>query len=297
MGDLEAWGQVASRYTIHQETLTYFRRLKGLGFKRAEEQTPEELRAFSLRRSELFGGHVDFCGSEIEYFASSLNSQIRVPVTVYKSFDVSQVPAILVFFHGGGLVSSSRCAYATTFKKLAKCARCLVVGVEYRLAPEDRVPAAFHDCRCATEWILGNKELVGGHPDSKIAIYPFTDLTLSAPSYSEFVDTPGLNTNTIKWFMKQFLENEDQVTDPVVSPYFRPSFIGLPPALVILAELDPIRDDGLAYAKKMQEAGVPTDILVVHGAPHVFFHLPGHFKELCREPYEKIVEFVQRFQT
>lgn len=75
MGDLEAWGQVASRYTIHQETLTYFRRLKGLGFKRAEEQTPEELRAFSLRRSELFGGHVDFCGSEIEYFASSLNSQ------------------------------------------------------------------------------------------------------------------------------------------------------------------------------------------------------------------------------
>ncbi|KAK7103850.1 hypothetical protein V1264_018666 [Littorina saxatilis] len=319
MADSEVWGEVARRYEIHEETLSYFRRLQGIEVKPYGAISPEEIRAHSLRRSEVFAGLADFEGSEREFLVpSESGNQAGVPISVYKPSDCSRVPAILVYFHGGGLVASSRITHSTLLKIIARRARCIVVNVEFRLAPEHKVPAAFNDSRDVTRWVLHNKVLVGGHADScvglggdscggqltasithdvmgldfQILVYPLTDLSLSTKSYEEFADTAAL-----KWVIGLFLANEGQRTDPVVSPYHRPSFTGLPPALCILAQLDPLRDDGLAYCNKLKEAGVPTEVMLVEGAPHNFFSLPAHFQQLTKEAYTKTVEFIQRFQT
>ncbi|XP_076442123.1 ethyl acetate hydrolase-like [Babylonia areolata] len=325
MADLEAWGAAGSKYNIHEETLSAFRRMQdmGLGLVFNETMTPEDLRARALRRSEVLGGHVDFVGSETELIVPSAGNDDGVPVSVYRPAHVSPDPVILIYFHGGGLVTSSRNVYVTMVKTLAKRAQCIAVNVEYRLAPEHKAPAAFDDCRSVTRWVLANKKLVGGEEGSpvgiggdsagghlaasishdvpelafQILVYPYTDLTFSAPSLSEFVDTPGLNLNSMHWFMSQYLSSESQKTDPVVSPYHRTTFSPLlPPALCILAELDPLRDDGLAYCKKLEGAGVPTQVLLVKGAAHGFFNLPAHYKELTKEPYAKCVEFLTQFQ-
>nr|KAG5704451.1 hypothetical protein BaRGS_024306 [Batillaria attramentaria] len=163
---------------------------------------------------------------------------------VYKPADVSRVPAIWVYFHGGGLVVGSRNSYAPMLKLLASRARCMVVNVEYRLAPEHKAPAAFDDCRAATRWVLQNKTRIGGDAGSQVGIggdsggghlatsvshdvkglafqilvYPITDLSLRAPSYAEFESTPGLNTDLVRWFCGQFLVDESQKKNPVLSP-------------------------------------------------------------------------------
>ncbi|KAK7103851.1 ethyl acetate hydrolase-like [Littorina saxatilis] len=323
MASLEAWGEAGKKYEVHEETLSYFRRSAEISAKTYEEMAPEELRAMSLRKGEVFAGHVDFDGSAKEIIVPATEgNEDGVPVSVYKPRDVSRVPAILVYFHGGGHVTSSRTSYATLLKTLAKRAQCVVVSVEYRLAPEHKLPAGFNDCRDVTRWVLRKKALVGGEEESQVGVggdsagghlassishdvkglafqllvYPHTDMTLSTPSYAEFATTPGLSTSTVHWFMDKYLASDAQRTDPVVSPYHRPSFTGLPPALCILAQLDPLRDDGLAYCEKLKKAGVPTEVLMVKGAPHVFFHLPGHFKELTKEPYERSVQFLKKFQ-
>ncbi|KAK7103847.1 uncharacterized protein [Littorina saxatilis] len=325
MGDLEAWGEAGKRYEIHEETLSCFTKLDELGTKPFEDGslTPEEVRAQFLRVSEVIGGLPDFEGSERQFIVPSQSgNEEGVPVSVYKPKDLSSVPAIWIYFHGGGLVICSRNTHSTMLKILARRARCIVVNVDYRLAPEHKAPAAFDDCRDVSRWVLRNKVLLGGHADSsvgvggdscgghlaasithdvtdltfQILVYPLTDLTLSSKSAKEFEDTPGFNNAKMKWFMGHFLANEGQKTDPVVSPYHRPSFTGLPPALCILAQLDPLRDDGLAYSKKLKDAGVPTDVLVVKGAPHMFYQMPAHFQQLNKEAFKKTVDFIQQFQ-
>lgn len=324
MGDLEQWGEVAKKYDIHQETLAYFRTCAELGLKPYDEMTPEEMRGVTLRRSEYFGGHADFEGSEKQFVVPSQTNPAGVPMSVYKPSISGSVPAIWVYFHGGGLATGSRNSYAPALKVLASRAVCLVVNVEYRLAPENKAPAAFDDCRCVTQWVVDNKVLIGGHHESavgvggdsaggqlaasvahdvrsldfQVLVYPFTDGLCSLPSFAEFASTPGLNQKSIDWFMGNFIADESQKRDPVVFATNRPnsSFVGLPPALCILAQLDPLRDDGIEYCQKMKEAGVAVETLLVKGAPHVFFHLMAHFKELTKEAHDRCVTFLKQFQ-
>jgi acetyl esterase len=184
-------------------------------------------------------------------------------------------------------------------RSLTNGAGCVTVAVDYRLAPESKFPAAVEDCYSATRWVSENAVQLNADPNRlavggdsaggnlsavisiiardqetpKIAfqllIYPATDITCSAPSHktnTEYVLTP----EDIRWFMGHYLRNDADRRNPLASPSFAASFQRLPPALIITAEFDPLRDEAEDYGQKLREAGVPVQVSRYEGMVHGF---------------------------
>ena len=222
-----------------------------------------------------------------------------VPVRVYTPNGTGPF-GILVWFHGGGWVIGSVADSDVTARELADGAGVVVVSVDYRLAPEHRFPAAVDDCLAATEWVLANAAELGGDParvavggDSaggnlaavvsqqlrdrlafQLLVYPATDAAMSTPSCTENGEGYLLTKASMEWFYGHYLEGTDTaVTDVRLSPLASGDCGGLPPALVITAEFDPLRDEGEAYADKLAAAGVPVTTSRYDGMIHAFFTL------------------------
>jgi acetyl esterase len=207
---------------------------------------------------------------------------------------------VLLWLHGGGWVIGDLDTADATCRALANRAGAVVVSVDYRLAPEHPAPAALEDCLSALMWTVENAELlgvdatkvaVGGDSaggnlaamlcqrvrddfgpevDFQLLVYPVTDLTLGHPSMEENAEGYFLTKASMEWFVDCYLGDRER-KDPAVSPLFADDLSGLPPALVITAEYDPLRDEGEAYATRLQEAGVPTQHLRYDGQIHGFF--------------------------
>jgi acetyl esterase len=221
-----------------------------------------------------------------------------IPVRVYVPKDVEQ-PPVVVYFHGGGWVIGSIESHDAPCRELAARSGCAVVSVDYRLAPETKYPGPLDDCLAATEWAAksghehgfdGNRLVVagdsaggnlaaavtllakhrGGTPAiaGQVLVYPATDLTLSHPSIEENGEGYFLTADAMRWFTGHY--GGDAATDPLVSPILAEDLSGLPPALVLTAEFDPLRDEGEAYAAKLQAAGVPTTLRRFDGQIHGF---------------------------
>lgn len=217
---------------------------------------------------------------------------------------VGEAHGVLVWFHGGGWVIGDLDTADATCRALANRAGCVVVSVDYRLAPEHQAPAALEDCMRALAWAVENFELlgvdatkvaVGGDSaggnlaalvcqrvrdefgpdiDFQLLAYPVADLTLSHPSIEENAEGFFLTKATMEWFVAHYLGSADP-KDAKVSPLHADDLTGLPPALVITAELDPLRDEGEAYAARLQEAGVPTQLIRYEGQIHGFMSMPA----------------------
>jgi len=211
--------------------------------------------------------------------------------------------ATLVYFHGGGWVIGDLDTHHGFCHALAKTSGCLVVAVDYRLAPEHRYPAAVEDAYAATTWVAENSELIqvdpdrfavcgdsaGGHLaavvslmardrkgpriDLQILIYPITDCSFDTPSYEENREGYMLTRDLMKWFWNHFINIESEADDPFVSPLRAESFRDLPPALILTAEYDPLRDEGEAYAEKLQGAGVNATLTRYPGMIHAFIRM------------------------
>ena len=223
-----------------------------------------------------------------------------IPVRVYTpDAAVGHVHGVLVWYHGGGFVIGDIETADSTCRALANRAGCVVVSVDYRLAPEHPAPAALDDCVAALMWTVENFELlgvdaskvaVGGDSaggnlaalvcqrvraefgpdiDFQLLVYPVTDLTLSHPSIDENAEGYFLTKATMEWFVAHYLPQGDP-KDPSVSPLHADDLTGMPPALVITAELDPLRDEGEAYAARLRDAGVPVEALRYAGQIHGF---------------------------
>ncbi len=221
-----------------------------------------------------------------------------IPVRVYTPAGKGPFP-VLVYYHGGGFVFGDLESHDGLCRSLTNGAGCVTVAVDYRLAPEAKFPAAIDDCYAATRWVAENAaqlnadanrlavggDSAGGNASAVISIlardrktpkinfqlliYPATDLTCSAPSHksnTEYVLTPG----DIAWFMGHYLRNDADRRNPLASPSFATSFKGLPPALIITAEFDPLRDEGEDYGRKLREAGVPVQVSRYEGMVHGF---------------------------
>jgi acetyl esterase len=229
-----------------------------------------------------------------------------IPIRIYQPMRRRARRPVLVFFHGGGFVVGSVASHDGTCRTLAKKADAIVVSVDYRLAPEHPFPAGVEDAVAATRWVLANAGSFGGDPKAvavggdsaggnlaavvtqemrsdaarpifQLLVYPATDMTRSLPSHALFRGGYTLSKELIDWFVGQYLTTDAQQKDPRASPLFAVDLRGLPPALVITAGFDPLRDEGRAYAEKLEAAGVEVDYVCVRGAMHGFFVFGGVF--------------------
>lgn len=230
-----------------------------------------------------------------------------VPLRLYRPAAAGPGPLpVVVYLHGGGWVLGSPRGYDALCGFVADAVDAVVVSVDYRLAPEHPAPRGVHDAVDAVRWVGEHAAEVGGDA-TRIAvggdsaggnlaavvclvvrdeggprichqalIYPGTDATRSHPSIAEHADAPILTRTDIDGFLGHYLEGTGlELTDPIVSPFWADDLTDLPPALVQTADLDPLRDEGRAYAARLADAGVEVRATNYVGAPHGFMSFPG----------------------
>jgi len=229
----------------------------------------------------------------------------EVPVRIYTPEGSDSLP-ILVFFHGGGWTIGSVNAYDGVCRSLTNQAHCIVVSVDYRLAPEHKFPAALEDAYAATVWVAEHAASIHGDPERiavggdsaggnlaavvslmardqggpkivyQLLIYPATDYFIpGTTSVHENAEGYYLTKDTMVWFWQHYANSEGDAHNPRMAPLRAENFKGLPPALVITAEYDPLRDEGELYAAKLQEAGVSVTSTRYNGMIHGFFAMAG----------------------
>ena len=209
------------------------------------------------------------------------------------------VPVVL-YIHGGGWVIADINVYDSSPRALAKAANAIVVSIEYRHAPEAKFPAAHDDANAAYRWVVANAAKWGGDPKkiaivgesaggnmamnvaiaardkgwpkplAVVAVYPVANTAPDTASKAKFTAAKPLNTPMLSWFFKHTLASPDQASDPRLN-LVAAKLDGLPPVTILLAEIDPLHDDGAGLADKLRAAGVTVDLKEYAGVTHEFF--------------------------
>ena len=233
-------------------------------------------------------------------------SQGDVPVRLYRSSAPSDKPRpLLVWLHGGGWVIGNLESADPTARDLAVQTGAIVASVDYPLAPEHPFPAAPEACHAVASWLAGHAAELGADPsrmaiggDSaggnlaavtallardrggpqfnfQLLVYPATDCLMTQPSVKENGENYLLTASSMHWFIDHYLGSGSDPRDPAASPLYADNLNALPPALVITAEFDPLRDEGEAYAARLERADVPVTISRYDGMIHGFFGMTG----------------------
>jgi acetyl esterase len=223
-----------------------------------------------------------------------------IPIRIYTPDGHAPFP-VLVWFHGGGWVLGDLASADHVCRELANAASCIVVSVDYRLAPEYLFPAAADDCEAAYNWAVANAASFGGDshrvavggdsaggnlaavvslrakekgaqlPVFQLLIYPVTDHNFERPSYIANADGYLLTKLAMGWFWDSYVPVVEERSHPHASPLYAPDPSGLPAALIVTAEFDPLRDEGEAYGELLRQGGVDVTIARYDGVIHGFF--------------------------
>jgi acetyl esterase len=207
---------------------------------------------------------------------------------------------VLVYFHGGGWVLGNLNSHESVCRALANESKSIVVAVDYRLAPENPFPAAAEDAHAAVSWVAGHAAEISGDPArvavggdsaggnlaaaaclmakdrrgpqiaSQVLAYPITNCDFNTTSYEQFAKGYFLTRDEMQWYWDQYVPSPDARLNPYASPCLRRDLDGLPPALVITAECDVLRDEGEAYAKQLESAGNEVQLSRYPGMIHGF---------------------------
>jgi acetyl esterase len=251
-----------------------------------------------------------FPGLRVPDVATVANRDMQGPngslaLRVYTPLGEGPFP-LIVFFHGSGFVLCSLDTHDAMCRNLCAGTGCVVVSVDYRLAPEAKFPAATDDCLAATRWAVANAAALNADPgrvlvagDSaggnlaavtalrirdeggpkllgQLLIYPVTDYyDPGTPSMMENAEGYGLTRAGMIWFWNHYLADASHGANPLASPLRATNLAGLPPAFVVTAEYDPLRDEGEYYADRLLQAGVATVAVRWDGVNHGFFFWPG----------------------
>lgn len=223
-----------------------------------------------------------------------------IPVRVYKPRGNGPFP-VIAYTHGGGWVISSIQGYDASCRALTNATGAMVVSIGYRMAPEHKLPAAHEDSYAATQWLMRHVANWGGDPkrvavagesaganlatetclrarDRKgmmpvhqLLVYPVANNNTRTPSYLENAKAKPLNRPMMLWFMRHSLRRMSDANNQYILPAKARTLRGLPPATVVLAEIDPLRSEGEAYANRLRQAGVPVRSRLYTGVTHEFF--------------------------
>lgn len=223
-----------------------------------------------------------------------------IPMRRYRPNGVTRPAPCLVYFHGGGWVIGDLDTHDVLCRELADRAGCVVIAVDYRMGPEHRFPAAVDDCIAATRWVAANAAALGVDParlavggDSaggnlsavvsiamrdgggvplkfQLLIYPGTDMRAVAPSHTHNGQGYLLTSDTIAYFRGHYIADPSDYTDWRASPLLHTDHSRLPPALVLTAGFDPLRDEGREYADKLSGAGTPAQYVCFERQIHGF---------------------------
>ncbi len=272
------------------------------GLNRPERAGHEKARAHMDRHSPMVDVAPQPCeieAREVPGPAGSLRAVIFRPIG-----EANELP-VLVYFHGGGFVIGSAASHANVCRMLANRARCVVVSIEYRLAPEHRFPAAVDDVVAAYRYVREHARSFGGRSDRvavggdsaggnlaavtclalrdageappllQALIYPCTDCRRGHASHQHFAEGFFLDRPKLDWFMDHYLGSPEQVEDPRASPLLATRLDGLPPALVLTAGFDPLRDEAFEYVERLREAKVEVEHHCAERLIHGFFNMGG----------------------
>jgi len=243
-----------------------------------------------------------------------------IPVRVYVPPGLSEGAPVMVYFHQGGCVIGDVDTCHPFCTHLADEARCIVVNVEYRMAPEDKFPAAVDDAIAAYAWATKSADEYGGDPkrigvggDSaggmlsavithamkreggqqpvlQMLLYPWLAGRGEFASFKDFGDCYPLNQELMDWFGGYYFGNDADRDDWRASPLHEADFCGLAPAIVATAGFDPLTDEGEAYANKLEAAGVPVKFTCYEGLTHSFTALGGACPTAARACHEVIAQ-------
>jgi acetyl esterase len=270
-------------------------------YRPTSELPPAAAREGYRALSSLFGPLPDVGGVQdrtLEGPGGPLRVRVYTPTTGKGPHPV------LLYMHGGGWVIGDLDTHDRECRILCNDTPCLVVAVDYRLAPEHPYPAAVDDTWAALQWVARNASELGGDPKriavggdsaggnlaaiaalrardaggpalrAQLLVYPsVAGELLVYPSHSENATAPFLPLDSMRYFRKHYLGDVEVTQDPNVAPIHAASHSNLPPALIITAEFDPLRDEGRAYAAKLKAAGVDVRLIEYAGMPHMFFQL------------------------
>lgn len=259
-------------------------------------------------------------GPELAYAHESalVTATHSIGVRIYSPAPEQALPVVL-HYHGGGHMCGNIALYDAISRKIAKAGHCVVIAVEYRLAPEFPYPAGIDDCQYALEHyqelltqVNYNEQLIItgdsgggaicttlasnniGNPkvgiDKQILIYPSVDYTMSSASVDENGQGFLLEKEKIVWYFNQYFQHNEPYQS--VSPLFMPMAASMPATLIFTAGCDPLRDEGVAYGQALSRLGVHVEQHSFDGMIHAYMLLDSLVAQECEQTYQLIGEFI-----
>jgi acetyl esterase len=284
---------------LDRHVRVFLAELDEIGAPKYGEQSINEQRKSMEASAKNFFGPIEPVPFEDRAVSSE---SAPIPVRVYRPVD--EPAPVLVYLHGGGWVLGSVETIHGVCATLARLSSCVVVSVEYRLAPEHPYPASLEDAWAVTDWLHNHAEMIGGLQGAlavggdsaggnmsaviahrarhasldlklQLLIYPVCDADLTTQSYRDFAEGFWLTRDAMQWFWEQYMPDGDWFQSEA-SPLRASDFTALAPAHIITAEYDVLRDEGEEYGRRLTAAGVPTVVSRHEGMIHGFFRLPAY---------------------
>lgn len=228
----------------------------------------------------------------------------KIPIRIYTPILGKTLPA-LIYYHGGGWQRGDIATHDSICRHLARFGECIVVSVQWRLAPEHKFPVGTNDCFVAYDWVIRNAknynidatrlgiggDSAGGNmaavtiqrlretklekPIFQLLCYPALDLSCSTWSYQEFAEGFFLTTERVKYYVNGYVNSPSEIENPLVSPLKQKDLTGLPKTHIITAGFDPLRGEGEEYAQLLKNSGIPVTYKCYESMIHAFLHMNG----------------------